>query len=233
MLLPQPLTEGVLLRRWQRFLAEVRLPSGATVVAHVPNSGRLTGVAIPGNRCLLAPAFGGKLAYRVEVVEAGGVLVGINTLRANALAEEALAAGVLQLAGLGAPYRVLREKGPVPGSRFDLCLEDAAGPFWLEVKNVTLVAGGVGLFPDAVTSRGTKHLRLLAAQARAGVRAAVVYVVQRADAQAVRAAGEIDPAYAQAAAEAAAGGVRFYALRVQVAPPRLIPSHTLPVAPGV
>jgi sugar fermentation stimulation protein A len=165
-LLTEPLFWGVLLRRWQRFLAEVRLESGEVVVAHVPNSGRLTGVAVPGNRCLLARICRGKLGYRVEVVEAGEVLVGINTLRANALAEEALEAGVLQLEGLAGAYRVLREKSPVPGSRFDLCLEDASGPYWLEVKNVTLVEGGVGLFPDAVTARGAKHLRLLAAQAQ-------------------------------------------------------------------
>jgi len=228
-LLTEPLFWGVLLRRWQRFLAEVRLESGEVVVAHVPNSGRLTGVAVPGHRCLLARICRGKLAYRVEVVEAGEVLVGINTLRANALAEEALEAGVLQLEGLAAGYRVLREKSPVPGSRFDLCLEDASGPYWLEVKNVTLVEGGVGLFPDAVTARGAKHLRLLAAQARAGVRAGVVYVVQRGDARAVRAAEAIDPQYARAAAEAAACGVRFFGVAVEVAPPRLVPHRPLPV----
>jgi sugar fermentation stimulation protein A len=228
-LLTEPLFWGVLLRRWQRFLAEVRLESGEVVVAHVPNSGRLTGVAVPGNRCLLARICRGKLGYRVEVVEAGEVLVGINTLRANALAEEALEAGVLRLEGLAAAYRVLREKSPVPGSRFDLCLEDASGPYWLEVKNVTLVEGGVGLFPDAVTARGAKHLRLLAAQARAGVRAGVVYVVQRGDARAVRAAEAIDPQYAQAAAEAAACGVRFFGVAVEVAPPRLVPHRPLPV----
>lgn len=229
MLLTEPLFWGVLLRRWQRFLAEVRLESGEVVVAHVPNSGRLTGVAVPGNRCLLARICRGKLAYRVEVVEAGEVLVGINTLRANALAEEALEAGVLQLEGLAAGYRVSREKSPVPGSRFDLCLEDASGPYWLEVKNVTLVEGGVGLFPDAVTARGAKHLRLLAAQAQAGVRAGVVYVVQRGDARAVRAAEAIDPQYAQAAAEAAACGVRFFGVAVEVAPPRLVPHRPLQV----
>jgi sugar fermentation stimulation protein A len=228
-LLTEPLFWGVLLRRWQRFLAEVRLESGEVVVAHVPNSGRLTGVAVPGNRCLLARICRGKLGYRVEVVEAGEVLVGINTLRANALAEEALEAGVLRLEGLAAACRVLREKSPVPGSRFDLCLEDASGPYWLEVKNVTLVEGGVGLFPDAVTARGAKHLRLLAAQARAGVRAGVVYVVQRGDARAVRAAEAIDPQYAQAAAEAAACGVRFFGVAVEVAPPRLVPHRPLPV----
>lgn len=223
------LRQGRFLRRWQRFLAEVVLADGPTVLAHVPNSGRLTGVVGEGRRCWVAPATGGKLPYRLEILEADGVLVGINTQRAAKLAEEALLSGLLTLPGLSRPFALHREVSPVAGSRLDVLLTDASGRFWVEVKNVTLVVGGVGLFPDAVTARGRKHLEVLTELVRRGERGAVVYVVQRQDAQAVRAAEEIDPAYAQAARAAAESGVVFAALEVAVSPTALTPVRVLPV----
>lgn len=225
----KPLVEGILLRRYQRFLAEVQLKTGPIVVAHVPNSGRLTGVFLPGRRCWLLPTASGKLPFRLEVVEAGTTLVGVNTWRASRLAEEALAAGVCALSGLQQPFSVRREVVPAPGSRLDLQLVDTQGAFWVEVKNITMVNGDSALFPDAVTARGAKHLRLLAALAACGERTAVVYVVQRADSQKVRAAAEIDPMYARAAWEAAQAGVVFTAVEVEVTPEQLIPVRPLPV----
>lgn len=224
-----PLARGELVRRYQRFLAEVRLDTGERVVAHVPNSGRLTGVFVPGRRGWVSPTDGGKLRFRLEIVEAGGVLVGVNTWRAARLAEEALSSGVLSLPGLLAPFSLRREVSPVPGSRLDLLLEDRQGGFWVEVKNITLVANGEALFPDAVTARGAKHLRLLASLAAGGQRAAVVYVVQRQDSRKVRAAFEIDPRYAQAAWEAARAGVHFAAVEVGVSLEGLVPLRALPV----
>lgn len=229
----RPLVEGTLLRRYQRFLADVQLEKGQTVVAHVPNSGRLTGVFLPGRRCWLLPTVSGKLAFRLELVEVGGAVVGVNTWRAMRLAEEALAAGVLALPGLQRPFSVRREVVPAPGSRLDLQLVDTQGAFWVEVKNITLVSGEEALFPDAVTARGAKHLRLLAALVRAGERAGVVYVVQRTDTRKVRAAGEIDPAYAQAAWEAAQAGVVFAAVEVAASPEGLVPTRPLSVVVSV
>lgn len=226
---PEVLQAGSLVRRYQRFLAEVKLDRGELVVAHVPNSGRLTGVFAPGRRCWLLPTDAGKLPFRLEIVEVGEVLVGVNTLRATRLAEEALFSGVLLLPGLSPPFSVRREVSPVPGSRLDLLLEDRRGNFWVEVKNVTLVENGEALFPDAVTARGAKHLRLLASLAAGGQRAAVVYVVQRQDSRKVRAAFEIDPQYARAAWEAARAGVHFAAVEVEVIPKGLVPVRVLPV----
>lgn len=224
----ETLVEGVLLARRQRFLAHVRLADGKEVVAHVPNSGRLTGLAVPGHRCFLSRA-SGKLPYRLELIEAEGILVGVNTWWAAALAEEALLSGLLPLPGCLPPFSLRREVRVGANSRLDLLLQDAQGPYWVEVKNITLVQEGVGLFPDAVTARGSKHLRVLAQLAAGGLRAAVVYVVQRGDAQRVRAAAEIDPAYAREAAQAAAAGVRFAAVACQVSRQAVTPCCLLPV----
>lgn len=223
------LVEGRLIRRYQRFLAEVQLGAGEVVVAHVPNSGRLTGVFQAGRRCWLAPVARGKLPFRLELVEVEGDLVGVNTWRAAPLAEEALRYRVLRLPGLAEPFSLRREVVAGDGSRLDLKLGDPLGEYWVEVKNVTMVVAGEALFPDAVTARGAKHLRLLASLAASGLRAAVVYVVQRQDSRKVRAAFEIDPQYAQAAWEAAQAGVRFAAVEVAASPEGLFPVRELPV----
>lgn len=203
------------------------------VLVHVPNSGRLTGCARPGARCWLAAVRDRKLPYRLELLEADdGVLVGVNTQRSNALALEALERGVATLPGLCPPFVAERERAPLPGVRFDLCLRDGNGPYWVEVKNITFVVDGEALFPDAVTSRGARHVRLLAGLARTGARAAVLYVVQRGDARHVRAAAEVDPAYAEAAREAAEAGVAFVGLRVAVRLDALEPVGVLPVVDG-
>lgn len=225
----KPLVEGALLRRYQRFLADVRLNEGQEVVVHVPNSGRLTGVFHPGRRCWLLPTVSGKLQFRLEIVEVGSTLVGVNTLRAMRLAEEALTSNLLLLPGLERPFSVRREVVPAPGSRLDLQLVDRHGFFWVEVKNITMVEGGEALFPDAVTARGAKHLRLLAELAGGGERTAVVYVVQRTDSLQVRAAAEVDRDYARAAWEAAQAGVVFVAVEVAASLEELKPVRPLPV----
>lgn len=225
----QPLLRGRLLRRWQRFLGEVELEEGGRVLAHVPNSGRLTGVAVPGNPVWLLPVNGGRLPFRLEIVEAQGVMVGVNTLRAGALAQEALRSGMLVLPDLLPGFLLRREVSPFTGVRLDFLLSDQRGDYWVEVKNVTLVEGGVGLFPDAVTSRGAKHLQVLTGFAQQGVRSAVVYVVQRGDANLVTAAASIDPTYARAMAAAFSAGVHFVAVACEVFPEAVVVSRILPV----
>ncbi|MCX7894949.1 MAG: DNA/RNA nuclease SfsA, partial [Thermoanaerobaculum sp.] len=173
---------------------------------------------------------GSSLPFRVELVDAEGCLVGINTWRAAPLAEEALTAGLVDLPGLQRPFSIRREVAPLPGSRLDLLLEDGQGPYWVEVKNITWVVDGVALFPDAVTQRGAKHLRLLAELAAQGERTAVIYVVQRGDSQKVQAAASVDPAYARAVWDAAQAGVEFLAFDVAVSPRELRPRRALPVA---
>lgn len=215
---PAPLAQGRLIRRYQRFLADVDL-EGTPVTAHCPNTGSMLGCAEPGSRVWLSRAANPsrKLPWTWEMVEAGGTLVGINTGRANALVREALESGMVpQLAGYGALRQEVRYGRE--SSRADFLLSGGPRkPCYVEVKNVTAaVQSGVALFPDAVSERGTRHLRELMAMVRAGHRAALVFCVQRSDVEEVRPADEIDPEYGRTLRKALKAGVETMALRARV-----------------
>jgi sugar fermentation stimulation protein A len=228
-----PLVAGHLLGRRQRFLADVKLGAGETVVAHCANTGSMLGCKEPGSRVWLSAAADPKrkLAWTWELVEAQpGVIVGIHTGRANGLVEEAINAGrIPALAGYAGLRREVRYGAE--NSRIDLLLEDAGRPpCFVEVKNVTAaVADGVALFPDAVSARASKHLRELAAMVAAGNRAAIVFCCQRGDVHEVRPADAIDPAYGRALRAAIAAGVEAYALAGRVAPEEIVLDRTVPV----
>ncbi len=219
MILPT-LVSGRLLRRYQRFLADIQLDSGETVTAHCANTGSMLGLKEPGYRVWLSRAENParKLAWTWELVEpAPGVLCGIHTGRANALVQEALEAGLLP--ALDGYTHLRREAKLGRASRSDLLLDFAGGPCHVEVKSVTAaVGGGVGFFPDAVSERAVKHLRELSQQVAAGERAAVVFCAQRSDVMEVRPADHIDPTFARALREAAQLGVELYALGATVSP---------------
>jgi len=158
--------------------------------------------------------------------------VGVNTMAPSRLVASAIDDGILPaLQGC----KVQRAEVPYPrdlaaGSRADLLLHDEAGrPVWVEIKNVSLVRDGVACFPDAPTSRGLKHLGDLAACVAAGQRAALVFCVQRDDADLVTAAADIDPRYAEGLQQAARMGVQIMGLRVDVTTRGLTPLHPLPV----
>ena len=153
-----PLTEGVLIKRYKRFLADVKLEDGTVVTAHTPNTGAMTGCCEPGSRVWLSRRDNPRRTYPLgwELVEAGnGVLVGINTGIANTLVMEGLRDGTL--AGFDG-YRNLRRemKFGLENSRVDFLLEDRSGTAcYIEVKNVTLVEKNIAYFPDAVSKRGS------------------------------------------------------------------------------
>ena len=243
---PEPLIPGRLQRRYKRFLADVVLEAGGAgggaVVAHCANPGSMLGLAEPGSRVWLSPAGNParKLRWSWELVEVGGcppglmagttTLVGINTGRANALVGEALAAGrIPELAGYDTLRREVRYGA---NSRVDFLLERAgAPPCHLEVKSVTLMrSGGLAEFPDAVTARGSKHLAELAAVARRGGRAVLLFLVQRADCARVAAAADIDPAYAAALAQAKADGVEIVCYNCRLSPASIALDARLPLA---
>ncbi len=215
---PSPLAEGRLIRRYQRFLADVDL-GGSMVTAHCPNTGSMLGCADPGSRVWLSRAVNParKLPWTWEIVEADGTLVGIHTGRANTLVREAIESSAIpELAGyktLRAEVRYGRES-----SRADFLLSGGRRkPCYVEVKNVTAaVRRGVALFPDAVSERGTRHLREMMAMVRAGHRALLVFCVQRGDVTEVRPADEIDPEYGRTLRRAMESGVEVVALRARV-----------------
>lgn len=220
MRLPSPLVEGRLIRRYKRFLADVALAGGAVVTAHCPNTGSMLGCAEPGFRVWLSRSENPKRKYPLtwELVEvAAGVLVGINTGRSNALVREAVENGTIsELSGYPSIRNEVRFGSE--NSRADLLLSGGdRRRCFVEVKNVTAaVSGGIALFPDAVTARGTKHLRELAGVVADGGRAVLCFSVQRQDAGEVRPADDIDPLYGRTLRKALAAGVEAVAYRAEV-----------------
>jgi sugar fermentation stimulation protein A len=149
-----------------------------------------------------------KLAHTLELVEtAEGALTGVNTLHPNRIVAEALEAGAVpELAGYGT---VRREVKYGEASRVDFLLTSPGRPpCWLEIKNCHLSRGaGLAEFPDCVAARSSRHLRELAAMAKAGDRAVVLFVVQRMDCDRFSACAELDPAFARTLGEVAHEGV--------------------------
>jgi sugar fermentation stimulation protein A len=228
---PAPLTEGRLLRRYKRFLADVELASGEVVTAHVANPGAMLGLAEPGMRVLLSrsASLTRKLPWSWELVEAEGALVGINTAHPNGIVAEAIAEGaVAELAG----YDVLRREVRYgKNSRIDILLTGADKPdTYVEVKNVHLSrVAGLSEFPDSVTARGAKHLAELSDMVAAGHRAVMFYFVHRGDTTAFRLARDIDPAYAVAFDKARAAGVEMLAYQCRVTPEEVVVTRRLSV----
>lgn len=200
------------LDRPNRFVVHCALDNGKEVRAHLANPGRLVELLVPGARVHLSPTTDPKRAtpYSVTLVEAdGGELVSLDTGLPNRIVADALRSGVLtEFTG----WQLERAEARLGASRIDFLLTDGRRRLALEVKSVSLLVEGDGLFPDAVTTRGARHLEeLTAAVGRDDWEAAVLFVVQRDGARRVRAASEIDPAFAAAVEAAKAAGVRFHA----------------------
>lgn len=229
MYLGDDLVQARFLQRVNRFLAVVEL-NGREEGVHVANSGRLRELFLPGASLWLKPAArpGRKTAYDLALVEAAGTLVSADARLPNALVAEAVAAGTLD--GISPPSAIVRES-TFGESRFDLMLKYEDSRQYVEVKSVTLVENGVGLFPDSPTSRGAKHLNTLAEAVQAGHCAAVVFVVQRADATAFAANEPADPALAKALCRAVAAGVEAYAYNCLVTSSEVRLDRRLPIVP--
>ena len=224
------LTPATLLRRYKRFLADVRLPDGAETTAHVANPGAMLGLDTPGSRVWLSAAGPGrKLGWSLHLVEANGGLVGVDTSFPNRLAEEAVRAGMIpELAGYDTLRREVRYG---ENSRIDLLLNrEGAPPAYVEVKNVHLRRESpLAEFPDCKAARSAKHMRELSAMVAAGARAVVLFVVQREDCEAFAPASDIDPQFAGALRDAAAAGVEILAYRCAMGLKRVAIERPLPV----
>jgi sugar fermentation stimulation protein A len=217
---PLPLRPGILLRRYKRFLADVRLESGEEMTVHCANPGSMTGCAEPGWRVLISDSgsLTRKLRHSLEQVHNGVCWIGVNPVLANAVAEEGIRSGAVpELAGYD---RIDREVRFGESTRFDFLLSGGPGRCFVEVKSVTLVGEDrLSAFPDAVTARGVKHIRELLAARKAGARAVLLFVVQRADGlSGFRAAAEIDPLYAQTLLHAHGEGLEILAYEAEILP---------------
>ncbi|HID46125.1 MAG TPA: DNA/RNA nuclease SfsA [Chromatiaceae bacterium] len=227
------LTNGHILKRYKRFLADVELDNGELVVAHVSNTGRMTGCWKPGAPVQLSHSDNPrrKLAWTLERVDMGNGWVGVNTQRSNPVIEEALARHrIPELGGYG---RIEREKVPPLDdrrSRLDLFLSHGGNAdAWVEVKNVTLVQGDCLGFPDAVSVRGSKHLRVLQQLVARGCRGVILYALNRPEGSCFRPAEHIDPDYACLLREVVEAGVEVLALRLQHTASGIVAGESVPV----
>jgi len=232
-----PLERSTLLRRYKRFLADVRLPDGGITTLHCPNTGSMKNCAEEGFEAWYSRSTNPARKYPFTWELSGtleGHLIGVNTGFANRLIDEALGAGAIpRLAGYAARRREVAYG--TERSRIDFLLEghesDRRNCF-VEVKSVTLLeepaADGVGFFPDAVSVRGQKHLRELLAVVEAGDRAVLCFCVQHTGIREVRPADHIDPAYGALLRSALSGGVEVIACGTVITPREITVSHEIP-----
>ena len=223
------LIEGRLLRRYKRFLADVELPGGEQITVHCPNTGAMTGCAEPGNRVWLSTSDSKTRKYPQtwELVQTPTGMACVHSARANQVVREAFAAG--SIAGFEDFPDIRSEVKYGQGSRADLLLQGASGRVFVEVKSVTLcLDGGQGVFPDAVSERGRKHLQELQAILDANTRAVLFFCVFHQGIDRVSAAGEIDPRYRDALEQAMAAGVEVLAWRATIAPGGIELQQALP-----
>jgi sugar fermentation stimulation protein A len=229
--------KGVLVRRYKRFLADIETRDGELITVHCPNPGAMLGCSTPGSqvRCSTSDNPKRKLPHTLEMIRVGRSWVGLQPMHANRLTRSALEAGAIaKLRG----YRDLRPEVKVHGgSRLDFMLSDHPRkhePLYVEVKSVTLADfsddARVARFPDAVTSRGRRHMETLAELRGQGSRAVVLFVVQRVDCDRMEPADAIDPAYGEALRKACANGVEAIAVQARVTARAIHLEHELPVS---
>lgn len=224
--------EAVFLQRVKRFSIELE-HNGQRIWAHSNNSGSMTGLLAPGNPALISVAgtASRKLPYTLELLQADGVWVGVNTSIPNKMLAAAFAAGRLDwAAGYTEFKREARCAPPFERTRLDALLTGPGlPPLWVEAKSVTLRQGNDAAFPDALSERGRKHLETLMALKAEGCRCACFYLVQRGDVSAFSPAAGIDPAYAELFYRALDAGVEVYVYRAAIARQGIDLGEPLPV----
>lgn len=227
-----PVRLARLVGRRKRFFMDVE-DAGGPFVAHTNNTGSMRGLIAPGREVLLSesgnPAR--KLPCTVEMIRLGpgpdAPWAGVNTMVPNRLLKAAWRLGLL--AELS-EYERFHPEPAFAGGRLDARLDGPRGTLWVETKNVSLVEDGLALFPDAPTSRGSKHLVELTRLAAAGARAALFCLVQRPDGARFAPARAIDPAYADLFWRAVDAGVEIWPFRAVLSERGVSLGERLPLA---
>jgi sugar fermentation stimulation protein A len=225
-----PLIEGKILKRYKRFLADIELENGDIITAHTANTGSMKTCWEPGWNVLLSyhDNPNRKLKYSLELTNNGETWIGVNTSLPNKVAAEGILNGtVKELQG----YSHLKPEAKVGKSRIDILLSnDGENPCYVEVKNVTLLGENEqAIFPDAVSTRGQKHLEELTTLVQDGVRSAMLFVVNREDVSSFAPADQIDPTYGELLRKAAKSGVEILAYLCRVTPEGICLDKKLPV----
>ncbi len=211
------LARGRLIRRYKRFLADVKLDTGEMVTAHCPNSGRMLGCSEPGRPVYLSyhDTPKRKLKYTWEIIDMPGSRVGVNTLNSNRLVHHSIRAGLIP--ALSGYSDIQPEVRVGRHSRIDLLLSSPGlGRCYVEIKNCSLVLNGTAMFPDAVTTRGRKHIMELQRLMAEGHRCVLFFLIQRMDAKVFAPADRIDPDYAKALRKAEKKGLEVIAYDVSI-----------------
>jgi len=213
-----PLQRGELLRRYKRFLADVRLDSGEEIVAHCPNPGSMKTCAEPGWIAWVSPATNPKrkLKWTLELVQSPDAIILVNTARPNAIVEEGIRNGAIPT--LSSQGNLRREVRYGTNSRIDILLEqEGKKDCYVEVKNVTLLhENQTAAFPDSVTKRGTKHLQELVSMVQSGHRAVLFFLVSRTNVTRMVPADHIDSTYGKTLRWASQNGVEVIAHRAEL-----------------
>ncbi len=222
------LLPGTLVKRYKRFLADVTLENGETITVHCPNSGSMLGCSEPGSRVCLSVSSNPKRKYphTLEMINNGAYWIGVNTSLTNSLVVEAIEKK--QIPELLDFCSITREVKTSEHSRLDILLRKEDAKIYIEVKNCSLAEHGIAMFPDAVTTRGTKHLHELAELVRQGHRGIIFFLIQRSDAVSFTPAAHIDPVYASTLAEVVKTGVEVLAYQAEVTPRHICVKSKLP-----
>jgi sugar fermentation stimulation protein A len=223
------LISGTLVKRYKRFLADVKLNNNRVVTAHCANSGSMKECSEPGRTVFLSSHDNPKrkLKYTWEIIEMPSSLVGVNTNIPNRLVHKSIEDGLVkELEGYD---RIKPEVKVGNHSRLDLCLTKRENnQCFVEIKNCTLVTDGVACFPDAVTSRGLKHLVELQKLLDKGNRCVMFYLIQRTDAGVFKPADHIDPAYGKELRKAVKKGVEILVYDTAIDLERIVLNQKIP-----
>ena len=203
------LLQGTLIKRYKRFFADIKYKN-KTVIAHCPNSGSMLGLIDKGNKVWFSASNNPKrkLKYTLEIIEVRNKKVGINTFLSNKIVFEAL--NNKKITSLIKFKNIKREVKFSDNTRFDFFLSNDKEKCFLEVKNVTLLREKkIAEFPDAITSRGTKHLNELCKAKKEGYQSYILYLIQRDDCEYFKIAEDIDKKYKDAFNKAVKSGVKI------------------------
>ncbi len=225
--------EALFIKRYKRFLVDVQRRDGSTFTVHCPNTGSMRGCLTPGNPVVISRSenLKRKYSHTLEMIQVNGFWVGVNTMYTNRLVREAFEKNIIMEVGT---VDSIQPEVQVPSgkSRLDFLLMQGGEKIYVEVKNCTLVEDGLAQFPDAVTTRGQKHLEELLALVQAGHRGIIFFCVQRGDGEAFAPARHIDPVYAETLERVVAQGVEVMAYRALVTPSEIVIRETLDVRLG-
>ncbi|PCJ21157.1 MAG: DNA/RNA nuclease SfsA [Candidatus Cloacimonadota bacterium] len=222
------LIEATFIKRYKRFLVDVELASKDIITVHCANSGRMTSCLGEGWKVLLSDSKNPKrkLRYSLEMVHNGDCWIMVNTHRANHIVKEAILNN--EIAEIGLFDEVLSEIKYGKSSRIDLLIKSKVD-IYLEVKSVTLLEGNRYLFPDAVSSRGQKHLQELMDVVKDKKRAIMFYLVQRSDGDSFSSAIDVDPVYSSLLIKAIKAGVEVYCYESILSPSEMKIGRSIPL----